>query len=73
MAKPLTDKERDCILEQYVHTLELIDTEEELQNNAEANRFEADYADDEYLACQMPLAKKRRIDFLRSESLKYKN
>lgn len=62
----MTNKERDRVLEQYTHTLEEFEDEEEIKNSEEIKAFEDAYANDAELSKLMRKAKQRKFDFLRA-------
>ncbi len=65
MAKLLTFQERNRILEQYTHTIEIFSNEEDIDASPEVQQFEEEYAYDEELSAQMRRAKEKKKNFLK--------
>lgn len=64
MAKPLTNKERDRILEQYTHTIEGFTDESDIDASPEVRWFEEAYAYDTELLDLMRQVKEKKKRFL---------
>lgn len=66
----LTNMDRDIILSDYVHTMQGITDEEDLQTSPDVRQFEEDYKDDAELVELMRQAKEDRIGYLKKMSLR---